>query len=73
MVFQGKTAHRLRADEGSKQNGGKDFAKLLDHVEHEGLVLWGWAPGKGRTLPPMSHDKFVAAFKAWIDGGGACP
>jgi hypothetical protein len=74
MVFQGKTAKQICEQmKDPRQNGGKSFNQLLEHVEHEGLVLWGWAPGKGRTLPPMPHDKFVAAFKAWVDADGACP
>jgi len=74
MVFQGKTAHEICEQmKNPAQNGGKDFAKLLEHVDHEALVLWGWNPGKGRAPPPMPHDKFVAAFKTWIDGNGACP
>ena len=28
--------------------------KLLEHA-NDGLVLAGWNPGEGRTLPPMSH------------------
>jgi hypothetical protein len=74
MVFQGKTATQICEQmKDPKQNGGKDRAKLLEHVEQEPLVLWGWAPGKGRTLPPLSHDQFVAAFKTWLDGDLACP
>lgn len=74
MVFQGKTATQICEQmKDPKQNNGKSFKQLLDHVAHDELVLWGWAPGKGRTLPPMSHDKFVAAFKAWVDADGACP
>jgi len=74
MVFQGKTATEICAQmKDPAQNGGKNFAKLLEHVEKEGLVLWGWAPGKNRKPPPLSHEQFVAAFKAWIDSNGACP
>jgi len=36
-------------------------------------VLWGWAPGDGRTLPPLSHEEFTKQFRAWIDGGAAIP
>jgi len=74
MVFQGKTPTQIcQQMKDPAQNGGKNFAALVEHVEKEGLVLWGWAPGKGRTLPPLTHDQFVAAFKTWVDANGACP
>lgn len=74
MVFQGRTAARLCQQlKDPAQNGGKNLAQLLDHVTSDPLVRWGWAPGKGRTLPPLSHERFVAAFKAWVDSGAACP
>jgi hypothetical protein len=55
------------------QNGGKDFAALLDHVAHDKLVLWGWAPGGDRVPVNVPHDRFVAAFKTWLDAGAPCP
>lgn len=74
MVFQGRTPTRLCEQlKDPAQNGGRSLAQLLDHVTRDDLVLWGWAPGKGRSLPPLPHDRFVAAFQAWVDGGAACP
>ena len=55
------------------RNGHKDLAALLEHVEHDPLVLWGWAPGGTRTLPPLAHPQFVAAFGTWVASGGVCP
>ena len=37
------------------------------------LVLWGWAPGGSRTVPPMTHEAFVNAWKTWASSGAACP
>lgn len=74
MVFQGHTPASLCAQLADPaQNGGKDLAALLEHVSHDRLVLWGWNPGGDRTKPPMPHNEFVALFKLWVDGGGACP
>ena len=74
MVFQGKTATQLCEQvKDPKQNHGRSLAALVEHVEHDPLVLWGWSPGGQRTTPPISHDVFVAAFKTWVDGGAACP
>ena len=71
MVFQGKTPTAICEQmKDPKQNGGKNLAQLLEHATHDPIVLWGWAPGKGRTLPPLTHDAFVAAFKAWVDSDG---
>lgn len=55
------------------RNGGKDFAALVEHVSHDKLVLWGWAPGVGRAPVPVPHDVFVKEFKTWIAGGAPCP
>jgi hypothetical protein len=74
MVFQGRTATQLCEQlKDPAQNGGKNLAQLLDHVTRDEIVLWGWAPGKGRTLPPLPHDRFVAAFQAWVASGAVCP
>ena len=74
MVFQGKTPAQLCEQlKDPAQNGHKNLAQLVEHVSHDELVLWSWAPGKGRTLPPLPHDRFVAAFQAWVDSGAACP
>jgi hypothetical protein len=74
MVFQGRSATALCGQlKDPAQTNGKNLAQLLEHVSHDPLVLWGWSPGNGRTLPPLSHERFVAAFQAWVDSGGACP
>jgi hypothetical protein len=74
MVFQGKTATQICEQmKDPKQNNGKNLAQLLEHASSDPIVLWGWAPGKGRTLPPLTRDAFVAAFKAWVDSDAACP
>ena len=74
MVFQGKTATQICEQmKDPKQNNGKSLAQLLEHAKSDPIVLWGWNPGGKRTIPPMSHDAFAAAFQAWVDGGGACP
>jgi hypothetical protein len=46
---------------------------LLEHVDHDALVLWGWNPGQGRAPVPIAHADFVAAFKRWVDTGAPCP
>lgn len=74
MVFIGLDAHdlcvRLKDTHG---NNGKDLPALLEHVDHDPLVLWGWNPGQERAPVSIPHADFVAAFKRWVDAGGPCP
>ena len=51
---------------------------LLKHHTEEPLVLWAFQPGRGidgkaRTLPPLTHDQFVAATRTWVEAGMPCP
>ncbi len=74
MVFIGMPKDALcEGLKDPKRNGGKDFAALIEHVSHDKLVLWGWAPGAGRAPVPVPHDAFVASFKTWIAAGAPCP
>jgi len=73
MVFQGKTARQLAKQMvDPKQNGHKNMQQLLEHAD-DGLVLAGWNPGEGRTLPPMSHAQFKKAWTTWIKTGAYAP
>ncbi len=74
MVFVGRSAGELcRQIKDPKQNGGRSLEALLDHISNDDLVGWGWTPGEGRTVPPLSRSETVAQLKIWIDGGAACP
>jgi hypothetical protein len=74
MVFVGRTPAELcRQLKDPKQTGGRSLQQLLEHVADDQLVAWGWNPGDGRALPPLSRPETVAQMKTWIDGGAACP
>jgi hypothetical protein len=74
MVFQGKSAGDLcRQLKDPKQNGGHDAAGAIEHLEKDPLVLWGWAPGEGRSTPALSHAEFVGKMQEWLRNGAACP
>lgn len=74
MVFQGRTRRQLCEQlKDPKQTGGKGLAQLVHHVEHDALVLWGWAPGPGRKPVSVPHPKFVRAIKTWVAAGAPCP
>ena len=60
------------------KNHNLDGAGLLTHHEEEPLVLWAFQPGRSvdgtaRATPPLTHDEFVAATRAWVDAGMPCP
>ena len=59
-------------------NHNLDGAGLLKHHEEDAIVLWAWNPGRRpdgtiRSLPPMSHQQFVAATRRWVEAGTPCP
>ena len=74
MVIQGETAGQFcRQLKDPEKNGMRTLAQIIEHVASDDLVGWGWNPGDGRTLPPLTRPEFVAAMKAWVDNGAACP
>jgi hypothetical protein len=74
MVFVGLSGAELCAAlKDPNGNGGRDFAELIEHVEKDGVVLWGWTPGGVRAPVPVPHAEFVAKFKQWAAAGGPCP
>ena len=74
MVFAGRSPAELcKQIKDPKQNGGRSLEKLFDHVANDDLVGWGWNPGDGRALPPLSRQETAAQMKIWIAGGAACP
>lgn len=75
-----KTGHQLCTDlKDEKKNGERTPEQLLDHVDHDVFVLWGWDPGvrpngQRRTIPPVaSHAEFVKIFDQWVKDGAPCP
>lgn len=73
MVFQGRTASQLAKQiMDPTQNGHKNKTKLIEHADDE-LVVAGWDPGEGRTLPPLSYAEFKKAWITWITKGGYAP
>ncbi|MCY7328074.1 MAG: hypothetical protein LH618_05975 [Saprospiraceae bacterium] len=73
MVFQGKTPHQLaRQLVDPAQNGHKNKKQLIEHAMDD-LVLAGWNPGEGRSLPPISHQEFKKAWTTWLEKGAYAP
>lgn len=74
MVFEGRSPRELALQlKDPHQNGHKTMQQLIDHVSKDELVLWGWKPGEGRTLPPLPHAEFAKQFKAWVATGAVAP
>jgi hypothetical protein len=74
MVFVGRSPAQLCAQlKDTKQNGGRSLEQLYDHIAHDDLVAWGWNPGDGRSLPPLSRAETSQQLRIWIDNGAACP
>lgn len=74
MVIVGKTAGEFcRQLKDPTQNGGRTLAQIITHVSDDDLVGWGWNPGDGRSLPPLSRQDFAAAVREWVNDGAACP
>lgn len=60
------------------RNHNLDGPGLLKHHQEEALVKWAWNPGRRpdgsmRTLPPLTHEQFVAATRRWVEAGTPCP
>lgn len=74
MIWEGRTPGQIcRQLKDPKQNNGKTIGQIVEHVSEDKLVAWGWNPGEGRTLPPLSHDDFAKKFQDWASYGAACP
>jgi len=56
-----------------RRNGGKSLAQIHEHMAHDSLVGWGWAPGGKREPAPGTQAQLGALIDAWIQAGAACP
>lgn len=54
-------------------NGGKSPDALLRHFAEDPLVAWGWDPGPGRSVPPLSQIETTQVVQRWIEAGMPCP
>lgn len=74
MIFRGRTPGELcRQLKDPKQNGGKTGEQIIEHLDSDPLVRWGWTPGNGRTSPKMDARTFTAKMREWVEKGAACP
>jgi hypothetical protein len=55
------------------RNGGRATEQIVEHMVHDELVGWAWAPGAGRAPAPGTQKAFGELIKAWVDSGAQCP
>ena len=75
MVFQGLTAGQLcRNFTDPNLNGGFSAKDVMEHVhKRDPLVMLGWEPGNGRSVPPLTFEQFEAKIDEWLKNGAKCP
>ena len=75
MVFQGLTAGQLcRSFTDPNKNGGFSAKDVMEHIhKRDPLVMWGWEPGNGRSVPPLTFEQFEAKIDEWLKNGAKCP
>ena len=74
MLWEGlSTGDLCRMLKDPARNGNRTPEALVEHMETEHLVLWGWNPGGRRDPVPLPHKDFVEQMKIWAAGGTVCP
>ena len=56
-----------------ERNGDRTVADLADHLEHDVILHWAWAPGGGRVPAPYNLESHIADLIAWGEAGQPCP
>lgn len=54
-------------------NGGRDMLELAEHLNHDLILHWAWAPGGGREPAPYSLQEHVNDILEWGVAGMPCP
>ena len=74
MLWEGlSTGDLCRMLKDPVRNGHRTPKALVEHMETEHLVLWGWNPGGHRDPVPLPHKNFVEQMKIWVASGTVCP
>ena len=54
-------------------NGGRDVLEIAEHLGHDLILHWAWAPGGGREPAPYSLQEHVDDILIWGVAGYPCP
>lgn len=74
LIFEGRSPRELCEQlKDPAHNGNRSLPQLAEHMATDPLVLWGWRPGGGRSVPPLSHAAFVEHVEGWVRAGAPCP
>ena len=74
MAWEGLSAGEICEQlKDPERNGGRDLAAIVEHMEKDPLVAWGWNPGADREPAPGDQAGFAALIAAWVEAGAACP
>jgi hypothetical protein len=74
MAWVGHSAGAICAQlKDPARNGKRTLEAIVDHVTHDALVAWVWAPGHGRTPVPGTQARFGALVDGWVKTGAECP
>ena len=55
-----------------ERNGDRDMLDLAQHLEHDEILHWAWAPGGGREPAPYSLQEHVNDILIWGVAGFPC-
>ena len=55
-----------------ERNGGRTMRDLAEHLHHDVVLHWAWAPGGGRQPAPYSLQDHVDDILAWGTAGFPC-
>jgi len=73
MIWEGLSDRQMcELFKDPRRNGHRTIEQIVEHM-HTPLVLWGWAPGDGRTPIPTPQDSFLLHVQEWVAKGAACP
>jgi len=54
-------------------NGNRDMLQIAEHLNHDLILHWAWAPGGGREPAPYSLQEHVNDILAWGVAQMPCP
>ena len=56
-----------------ERNGDRDMMEIAEHLDHDVILHWAWAPGGGREPAPYSLQEHVDDILTWGVAGMPCP
>ena len=56
-----------------ERNGGRTLNEVAEHLGHDLILRWAWAPGPGREPAPYSLQEHVDDLLIWGVAGAPCP